>query len=279
MPSSAACWPAPLPPLALNALRWSTGAADPAAAGLARVLATTARRREIAGPLAAAGPARRARRRRLQRAAVPGAADLDADQRDADRRQHAGVDAARRHRLLPRASAAGAVARRGAVAARRADRAAARRARAGCAACSSWPVTCGCCWPRCRWALYSWLLARPPPALARASAGRLGLGRVPARAGAVRPALGRRRGRRSRPPPADAHDRGRGRRPAGAAAGPALHRRRPLGARLPLLGPGRGRRRPGLAAFFGNLTPLFAALLSALLLGEPPRLYHGLAFA
>lgn len=35
---------------------------------------------------------------------------------------------------------------------------------------------------------------------------------------------------------------------------------------------------PALAAFFLNLTPLFAALLSALLLGETPMAYHGLAF-
>lgn len=36
---------------------------------------------------------------------------------------------------------------------------------------------------------------------------------------------------------------------------------------------------PAVAAFFANLTPLFAALLSAALLGEWPRAYHGLAFA
>lgn len=36
---------------------------------------------------------------------------------------------------------------------------------------------------------------------------------------------------------------------------------------------------PALAAFFGNLTPLFAALLSAAVLGEPPHPYHALAFA
>ena len=36
---------------------------------------------------------------------------------------------------------------------------------------------------------------------------------------------------------------------------------------------------PAVAGFFANLTPLFAALLSALWLGEPPRAYHGLAFA
>jgi drug/metabolite transporter (DMT)-like permease len=36
---------------------------------------------------------------------------------------------------------------------------------------------------------------------------------------------------------------------------------------------------PAVAGFFSNLTPLFAALLSALALGEPPRAYHGIAFA
>lgn len=34
---------------------------------------------------------------------------------------------------------------------------------------------------------------------------------------------------------------------------------------------------PTVAGFFSNLTPLFAALLSGML-GEPPQLYHGLAF-
>ncbi len=36
---------------------------------------------------------------------------------------------------------------------------------------------------------------------------------------------------------------------------------------------------PSTAAFFANLTPLFAALMSAAVLGEPPRPYHALAFA
>ncbi len=36
---------------------------------------------------------------------------------------------------------------------------------------------------------------------------------------------------------------------------------------------------PTLAGFFNNLTPLFAAVLSALVLGEVPQSYHGLAFA
>lgn len=36
---------------------------------------------------------------------------------------------------------------------------------------------------------------------------------------------------------------------------------------------------PALAAFFSNLTPLFTAVLSALVLGESPQGYHVLAFA
>lgn len=36
---------------------------------------------------------------------------------------------------------------------------------------------------------------------------------------------------------------------------------------------------PALAAFFANLTPVFAALLSVALLGEPPHWFHALAFA
>jgi drug/metabolite transporter (DMT)-like permease len=36
---------------------------------------------------------------------------------------------------------------------------------------------------------------------------------------------------------------------------------------------------PALAAFFVNLTPVFAALMSAALLGEWPASYHGAAFA
>lgn len=35
---------------------------------------------------------------------------------------------------------------------------------------------------------------------------------------------------------------------------------------------------PAVAAFFSNLTPVFAALMSALWLGEPPRWYHVAAF-
>jgi drug/metabolite transporter (DMT)-like permease len=36
---------------------------------------------------------------------------------------------------------------------------------------------------------------------------------------------------------------------------------------------------PNVAGFFANLTPLFAAVISTLLLGEAPRAYHAVAFA
>ena len=36
---------------------------------------------------------------------------------------------------------------------------------------------------------------------------------------------------------------------------------------------------PNIAAFFSNLTPLFAALMSLAFLGEMPHLYHGIAFS
>ena len=35
---------------------------------------------------------------------------------------------------------------------------------------------------------------------------------------------------------------------------------------------------PTVAAFFANLIPLFTALLSAAMLGDPPKFFHGLAF-
>ena len=41
---------------------------------------------------------------------------------------------------------------------------------------------------------------------------------------------------------------------------------------------GVGRVGPTIAGFFSNLTPLFAAVLSATLLGEAPRLYHAAGF-
>ena len=44
-------------------------------------------------------------------------------------------------------------------------------------------------------------------------------------------------------------------------------------------GAGVARTGPAIGAFFVNLTPLFAALMSSAFLGEPPHLYHLLAFA
>ncbi len=44
-------------------------------------------------------------------------------------------------------------------------------------------------------------------------------------------------------------------------------------------GAGVQRAGPSVAGFFANLTPLFAALMSAAFLGEAPHLYHGIAFA
>lgn len=55
------------------------------------------------------------------------------------------------------------------------------------------------------------------------------------------------------------------------AVGPSLVAFRCWGAGVAAVG-------PATASFFNNLTPVFAALLSAALLGEAPRLYHGLAF-
>jgi drug/metabolite transporter (DMT)-like permease len=55
------------------------------------------------------------------------------------------------------------------------------------------------------------------------------------------------------------------------AIGPAIIAMRCWGA-------GVQRAGPTLGAFFINLTPLFTALLSSSFLGEPPQLYHALAF-
>jgi drug/metabolite transporter (DMT)-like permease len=43
-------------------------------------------------------------------------------------------------------------------------------------------------------------------------------------------------------------------------------------------GVGVQRVGPTIAAFFSNLTPLFAAVMSATLLGELPHAYHAIAF-
>ena len=55
------------------------------------------------------------------------------------------------------------------------------------------------------------------------------------------------------------------------AAGPAIFAYRCWGRGVQRVG-------PTIAGFFANLTPLFAGVFSAAFLGEPPRLYHALAF-
>ncbi len=55
------------------------------------------------------------------------------------------------------------------------------------------------------------------------------------------------------------------------AAGPAVLAYRCWGSGVLRVG-------PTIAGFFANLTPLFTAVLSAAFLGEPPHLYHGVAF-
>jgi drug/metabolite transporter (DMT)-like permease len=55
------------------------------------------------------------------------------------------------------------------------------------------------------------------------------------------------------------------------ALGPALLAYRSWGIGIQRVG-------PTIAGFFANLTPLFAALMSTILLGDAPHLYHALAF-
>jgi len=55
------------------------------------------------------------------------------------------------------------------------------------------------------------------------------------------------------------------------AIGPAILAYRCWGAGVQRVG-------PNVAGFFSNLTPLFAAVLSAAFLGDPPRLFHVIAF-
>ncbi len=56
------------------------------------------------------------------------------------------------------------------------------------------------------------------------------------------------------------------------AVGPAVVAFRCWGAGVQRVG-------PNIAAFFSNLTPLFAALMSSAFLGEAPHVFHGVAFA
>lgn len=124
------------------------------------------------------------------------------------------------------------------------------------------------------WAGYSWMLARPAPGseppevrrdwaaflLAQVAFGLLWSGAMTAGEWALLPTL-----------PDGMHHIRWGWPLALAllyvAVGPSLLAYRAWGAGVARVG-------PTTAGFFSNLTPLFAALMSATLLGEPPRLYH-----
>lgn len=120
------------------------------------------------------------------------------------------------------------------------------------------------------WAFYSWLLARPgdPPAIRNDWAAFLMAQVVPGLAWSSLFAAGEWA-------TTDAHIVWSW--PVAAvllyvAVGPAILAYRCWGLGVQRVG-------PSVAGFFSNLTPLFAALLSTLMLGEAPHVYHGLAFA
>jgi drug/metabolite transporter (DMT)-like permease len=125
------------------------------------------------------------------------------------------------------------------------------------------------------WSVYSWLLARPPAHMQGAARPAwdwaqflfvqitLGLGWATLAAGALEAV------HPSAPPHWSA---GLLLALAYVAVGPSLLAYRLWGLGVAAVG-------PAVASFFGNLTPLFAALLSAAWLGEWPQPYHGLAFA
>jgi drug/metabolite transporter (DMT)-like permease len=119
------------------------------------------------------------------------------------------------------------------------------------------------------WALYSWLLSRPvdPPAVRSDWAAFLMAQLVPGLAwsglfAAAETALGAQPVQWGWPLAAAL---------AYVGIGPALIAYRSWGLGVHRVG-------PNVAGFFSNLTPLFAALFSAAFLGEPPRLFHALAF-
>lgn len=128
------------------------------------------------------------------------------------------------------------------------------------------------------WAWYSWLLARPrpgsEPAEIRADWAAFLLAQVVM--GLVWSGLFASAEWLSLPPRAEGKHAIQWGWPLAAAlvyvaVGPSLVAYRCWGAAVARVG-------PATASFFNNLTPLFAALMSATLLGEPPRAYHALSF-
>ncbi len=124
------------------------------------------------------------------------------------------------------------------------------------------------------WAGYSWMLARPPASMRGAARpawnwaeflfAQVGFGALWASVGAgIEASLGA---------PAIVWSAGVGLALLYVALGPSLLAYRCWGLGVAAVG-------PAVAAFFANLTPVFAALLSAALLGEVPAWYHAGAFA
>ena len=141
--------------MTLNFLRWAI-----AFVLLLPFAAGAAPRQPAVAALAALRRARVAGRGLLQRAAVPRGEDVDADQRDAGRLQHAGVHAGVGRCLLRPAHHARAAAGRGAV-----DRGVLVVLAHGdlqhLARCASCRATCYMLLATAAWAVYSWLLTRP----------------------------------------------------------------------------------------------------------------------
>jgi drug/metabolite transporter (DMT)-like permease len=125
------------------------------------------------------------------------------------------------------------------------------------------------------WAGYSWMLARPPASMrgeARPAWGWAELLLAQVMCGAVWAALGAGVEHALKPDGAIHWSPGVLLALAYLSVGPSLIAYRCWGAGVATVG-------PAIAAFFSNLTPVFAAVLSAAWLGEPPRWFHVAAFA
>lgn len=124
------------------------------------------------------------------------------------------------------------------------------------------------------WALYSWQLARPPAAMrgdARPAWGWAEFLLAQVLFGAAWAGLGAGLEAVWAPLPI-AWSAGLLAAWLFVAVGPSLIAFRSWGLGVATVG-------PAVAAFFSNLTPVFAALLSAVMLGEWPQWFHGVAFA
>jgi drug/metabolite transporter (DMT)-like permease len=123
------------------------------------------------------------------------------------------------------------------------------------------------------WALYSWMLARPPASMRGGERPTWGWAEallVQVMFGVVWAAVGA--GVEQAVQPAAIHWSPGVLLALGyVALGPSVIAFRCWGIGVATVG-------PAITAFFSNLTPLFAALMSAALLGEPPRWYHVVAF-